>query len=215
LERDLITHVIRLKREDCSKILDNILTENIDKRSLGKDRRSAFIFALTATLNRIVESMNKTTEAVFGEGNIVFLELKMCTDGQELKNKVHQLFDRVIDFLDAENRKTEDDLSGQLLDYIHQNYSQDISLLDIGGHFNLSQCYISTLFKDITGENFKDYLSRYRIKRAKEILTEDPSVKNKDLAQQIGCNTVATLFRLFNKYEGISPGQFVKNITRG
>jgi|GEM_PF-3377085 len=214
MERDIITHVIRLKREECHKILSNILAENIDKRSLGKDRRSAFIFALTATLNRIVESMNKSTDDVFGEGNIVFLELKMCSDGQELKSKVHQLFDKVIDFLDAENSQAEDDLSGQLLEYIHNNYNQDISLLDIGGHFNLSQCYISTLFKDITGENFKDYLSRYRIKRAKEILMEDPAVKNKDLAQMIGCNTVATLFRLFNKYEGISPGQYVKNITR-
>lgn len=214
IERDLITSVIRLKREEAHKLISKILTENIEKRSLTKGRLNAFIFAITATLNRIIESMNKSTEQIFGEGNIVFLDLKMCSDPAELKEKIHALFDTVMDYVDKENKKAEDDLADQLLDYIHQNYDKDISLLDIGGHFNLSSCYISTLFKNITGENFKDYLSRYRIKKAKEILKKDPSIKNSHLAQMIGCNTVATLFRLFNKYEGMSPGQFAKSLEK-
>lgn len=213
LERDLITDVIRMKREEAHKLIDTVLEENIEKRTLTKGRLNAFSFAITATLNRIVESMNKSTDEIFGEGNIVFLDLKMCSEAEELKAKIHGLFDRVVDYIEEENKQAEDDLSDRLLDYIHQNYNKDISLLDIGGYFNLSSCYISTLFKDITGENFKDYLSRYRIKKAKELLKQDPSIKNKDLAQMIGCNTVATLFRLFNKYEGMSPGQYVKNLT--
>ena len=211
VERELITAVIRAHKEETDRIIDQILEENFKNRALTKERMNAFAFAITATLNRILESLNKTVEEVFGDGDIVFLDLKMCREAAELEAKIRDLFHKVIAHINMENKIEEDDLSSQMLDYIHSHYNEDISLLDIGGHFNLSQCYTSTLFKDATGENFKDYLSRYRIKKAKEILEKDPGIKNNELAKMIGCNTVATLFRLFNKYEGMSPGQYVKN----
>lgn len=212
VERELITAVIRAHGEETDRIIDDILNENFRNRTLTKDRMNAFAFAITATLNRVLESLNKTSDEVFGDGDIVFLDLKMCRDPEELGVKIHEVFHKVITHIDMENKIAEDDLSNQMLAYIHSHYNEDISLLDIGGHFNLSQCYTSTLFKDTTGENFKDYLSRYRIKKAKEILAQDPGIKNNELAKMIGCNTVATLFRLFNKYEGMSPGQYVKSM---
>ena len=214
VERELITAVIRAHAEETDRIIDHILNENFKNRKLPKDRMNAFAFAIAATLNRILESLNKTAEEVFGDGDIIFLDLKLCKGPDELGGKVHELFQTIIKHINMENKIAEDDLSDQLLSYIHSHYNEDISLLDIGGHFNLSQCYTSTLFKDATGENFKDYLSRYRIKKAKEILANDASIKNNELAKMIGCNTVATLFRLFNKYEGMSPGQYVKSIKQ-
>ena len=132
----------------------------------------------------------------------------MCENAVELRNKVVQSFDKIMNYMAGDE---DADLSQRFLDYIHSHYNEDISLTELGAHFKLSECYISTVFKESTGENFKDYLSRYRIKKAKDILSKNPDIKTKELASMIGCNTVATLFRLFNKYEGMSPGQFVKN----
>lgn len=213
-ERELIVNVIRARREEAHRIISEILSENLFGRRLSKDRLDAFVFAITATVNRIIDELGKTPEEIFGAGKIVFLDLKMCRETEELEKKIYEMFDAITDCIDAENREEEDNLADSLLEYIHSNYNKDISLTDIGGHFNLSQCYASTLFKEATGENFKDYLSRYRIKKAKEILEKDPNVKNSELAKMIGCNTVATLFRLFNKYEGMSPGQYIKNVRQ-
>ena len=209
-ERELIAEVIRARSDEVHKILDLILEENFERRSLARDRINAFIFAITASVNRIVESQSKTIDEIFGEGNIIFLDLKMCTSPEDLKDKIYEIFDTLISYINAASKLEQDNLADLMLEYIHSHYNEDISLLDIGGHFNLSQCYTSTLFKEATGENFKDYLSRYRIKMAKQILEKEPNIKNSELASRIGCNTVATLFRLFNKYEGISPGQYVK-----
>ncbi len=212
VERELITGVVRARAEETHKLIGGILEENFEKRRLSKDRVDAFVFAITATINRVVEMLGKTADEIFGDGKIVFLDLKMCADAGELAKKIYELFDTIMEFIDAVDKAQQDNLSDLLLEYIHSHYNEDISLLDIGGHFNLSQCYTSTIFKEATGENFKDYLSRYRIKMAKEILAADPTIKNNELAKMIGCNTVATLFRLFNKYEGMSPGQYVKNL---
>lgn len=207
LERDLISSVLRLKNEESLKIINNILDENLNGKTLTKEKHNAIIFAFTATINRIVEALNKTVEEVYGEENIIFLELKMCGDAPSLRAKIIQSFEKIMNYMSGDE---DADLSQRFLDYIHSHYNEDISLTEIGAHFKLSECYISTVFKESTGENFKDYLSRYRIKKAKEILIKNPDIKTKELAAMIGCNTVATLFRLFNKYEGMSPGQFVK-----
>ncbi len=212
IERELIAETIRAHREEVKKILDAVMVENFEKRSLARDRVNAFIFALTASINRITESLNTSADDVFGEGSVVFLDLKMCADEKELRGKIYKVFDAIIEYIDKTNKLEQDNIAGKMLEYIHLHYNEDISLLDIGGHFNLSQCYTSTLFKEATGENFKDYLSRYRIKMAKQILRNEPGIKNSELAARIGCNTVTTLFRLFNKYEGMSPGQYVKTM---
>ncbi len=214
VERELIAQTIRAHRDEVKKILCGVMEENFEKRSLARDRVNAFIFALTASINRITESLNTSADDVFGEGSVVFLDLKMCVDEKELRGKIYRIFDAIIDYIDKTNKLEQDDIASKMLDYIHSHYNEDISLLDIGGHFDLSQCYTSTLFKEATGENFKEYLSRYRIKMAKQILREEPGIKNSELARRIGCNTVTTLFRLFNKYEGMSPGQYVKTIRQ-
>lgn len=212
LERDLISGVLRLKKEESLKIINNILDENLNGKTLTKEKHNAIIFAFTATINRIVEALNKTVEEIYGEENIIFLELKMCNDTGSLRAKIIQSFDKIMSYMSGDE---DADLSQRFLDYIHSHYNEDISLTEIGAHFKLSECYLSTVFKEATGENFKEYLSRYRIKKAKEILAKNPDIKTKELASMIGCNTVATLFRLFNKYEGMSPGQFVKEKVKG
>ena len=55
-------------------------------------------------------------------------------------------------------------------DYIINNYNKNISLKDVADEVYLSQNYLSELFKKEIGEGFYDFLSKYRIKKAKEVL---------------------------------------------
>ena len=54
----------------------------------------------------------------------------------------------------------------------------------------------------------KDYLSRLRCERAKEILDAQPDIKLAQLGEQVGILNVNTLIRVFKKYTGVSPGQY-------
>ena len=51
--------------------------------------------------------------------------------------------------------------------YIQENYSKDISLDDVSGLVNISPYYFSKIFKEETGENFIEYLTKIRIEKAK------------------------------------------------
>ncbi len=143
---------------------------------------------------RIQEKMNRETfESAWVEGNLMN-------------------FDEAINFAIGEsNDEIDNEMAEKMINYIKENYSKDISLTDMADYFNMSPCYLSTMFKHYTGENFKDYLNFYRVKKAKEYLQKG-KMKMGTVAKLVGCNSINTFIRIFKKYEGVPPGQFgIKN----
>jgi YesN/AraC family two-component response regulator len=96
---------------------------------------------------------------------------------------------------------------------IEKDYEKDISLAEIAYKFNISQSYLSELFKKYTGDNFKNYVNRKKIDKAKEIIENNKQIKVKQLSEMLGFNDVNTFIKVFGKYEGMSPGQYAKTMA--
>ena len=92
-------------------------------------------------------------------------------------------------------------------DYIINNYNKNISLKDVADEVFLSQNYLSELFKKEIGEGFYDFLSNYRIKKAKEFLLTT-NLKVYEIAQMVGYNDSITFGRAFKKITGTTPNNF-------
>ncbi|WP_455815355.1 response regulator transcription factor [Clostridium butyricum] len=95
-------------------------------------------------------------------------------------------------------------------DYIINNYNNNISLKDVADEVYLSQNYLSELFKKEIGEGFYDFLSKYRIKKAKEVLLTT-NLKVYEIAQMVGYNDSITFGRAFKKITGTTPNNFRNN----
>lgn len=95
-------------------------------------------------------------------------------------------------------------------DYIINNYNKNISLKDVADEVYLSQNYLSELFKKEIGEGFYDFLSKYRIKKAKEVLLTT-NLKVYEIAQMVGYNDSITFGRAFKKIAGTTPNNFRNN----
>lgn len=211
MERTLIEHVLKGRKEEVIQILERILEENLTSRNLAPDALSQFIFAIVATSNRIMHQMITVDKQILEQREINYIELKMSENKEQLKQKIVELFVNLVDHCVQETEKREDTMIDEMIGFIHEHYDTDLSLTDIAEQFNLSSGYVGILFKKSTGENFKDYLNIYKVQKAKEILeTED--IKIKDLAQRVGCNTTNTFIRMFKKYVGISPGQYGEQV---
>lgn len=209
-EKELIQAILRNNGKEAHRLLNKVIEDNLKKRSLDKASSSAFILAISNTINRILQLSGKKIEEVLPDGTIVYVELKMQPNADALVAAIYKMFDAVIEKIDADSRKSDSDVKELMFDYIHENYSRDIALADLAEHFNFSRTYISTLFKELTGYNFKDYLNMYRVQEAKRILEEEPHIKINDLAVRLGFNSANTFIRIFNKYEKLSPGQYLK-----
>jgi len=117
--------------------------------------------------------------------------IKYLNENKELRNKFE--FKEIVD------------------KYLESNFSRNIGLLDIANEFGITPNYFSSLFKKEVGENFVEYLTRYRIKIAKEILASKNTSVSK-VAEMVGYTDVKYFFRVFKKYEGVTPKKFKQHV---
>ncbi|AVM69527.1 hypothetical protein C3V36_09910 [Lachnospiraceae bacterium oral taxon 500] len=216
VEESLMNYVEQRKEEETHLLLEHILNQNFKRHEMNAENISLLTFAIIATINRLLNQQLKTAEDVYGEGTILYLELKTPAGEAEFRAKVHNLFQTLLEKSEDENPVYQEDrLALRLLEYIHANYQTDISLNDVAEAFSITPTYVSMLFKKEYKTNFKDYLNRYKIEQAKEIMKKNPTIKNKELSEAVGFNSVNTFLRLFKKYTGETPGRYLESKHSG
>lgn len=101
------------------------------------------------------------------------------------------------------------DYAKKVLEYIGENYKDDISLKDMSALVGLSPAYFSKYFKNITGTSFYNYLNGIRLEHAiKDMLTQNMSVT--DTAFENGFPNVKSFISMCKKVYGVTPAQYKK-----
>lgn len=95
-----------------------------------------------------------------------------------------------------------------MLDYIEKNYARRISLMDVSAEQNISCAYLNAKFKTETGYPFNDYLNRFRISQAIQLLHASPETKIYEVAESVGFQDYKYFIKVFKKYTGYPPGRF-------
>ncbi|MGG0741476.1 response regulator transcription factor [Niallia taxi] len=95
--------------------------------------------------------------------------------------------------------------------YILKNYDKNIKLDFLSDIFFLNSTYLSTLFKERTGQKYIDFLNSVRIENAKELLKKSER-KISHISKAVGYDNPKYFFRVFKKYTGLSPEQYKKQV---
>jgi len=97
------------------------------------------------------------------------------------------------------------------IEYVERHYMDDINLETISEYINLSPAYFSRLFKKLTGQNFIEYLNRFRISKALELL-KTTDMKVYEVANYVGIDNYRYFSKLFKEVTGITP-QHIKKLN--
>lgn len=98
-------------------------------------------------------------------------------------------------------------VSDEIIQYIADNYRNDIKIADVAAHFHFSVSYFSHLFKNITGTSFVKYLNTYRINISKKLLM-NPKNTITGAMVQVGITNRSYYNRLFKRTTGFTPQEF-------
>lgn len=93
------------------------------------------------------------------------------------------------------------------LHYIQAHYAEDLSLEKIASVVFLNPAYFSLLFKQKTGQGYKDYVTSLRLEQAKTLLTNS-ELKLADIADRIGYNDVRHFTQMFRKKYDMTPTEY-------
>ena len=92
-------------------------------------------------------------------------------------------------------------------EYILQNFRKDLALEEAARTVGISPYYFSKLFKEETGMNFSEYLTKIRIDTAKRLLS-DRELSIKQVCMDSGYANPNYFSRIFKKWVGITPTEF-------
>lgn len=95
-------------------------------------------------------------------------------------------------------------------EYIIKEYNKPVTLTEVAGFAHINSAYFSHVFKLVTGYTFKNYLTRLRIEKAKELLVNSSLAINQ-ISREIGYEDSNYFSRVFKKMTGAPPRAYLNN----
>lgn len=210
IENRIIQGMIQGK-ETSLELFDQLIRENFSNRDLAPDSLRNFIYSLISTLTRFFQELKTSPEELLGR-QIFINDLYINWNQPNIISNIRTIITDILEAVTIKSSSADSSLLVEMQNYIYINYSSDIMLNDMAGELGISAKYCSNLFKKLSDDNFKNFLNKYRIERAKEIITKNPSIKVADLGTMVGFNSSNTFIRVFNKYSGITPKAFANQL---
>lgn len=105
------------------------------------------------------------------------------------------------------NKKSKNKYVESATQYIREHYREDITISTVAGYLEISEGYLSRVFKKETDYTFTNYLAFYRMQVAMNLL-KDCRVKVYEVADQVGYSDTAYFSAQFKKIMGVSPSEY-------
>ena len=116
--------------------------------------------------------------------------------------------------LEAVSRKRSKKASGLIDDvkiYIHKNYgSSELNIDEIASNLYVNYSHLCFVFKRETGITINEYLTEYRMDKAKELF-DSGIILVLDVAGRVGYSDANYFSKCFKKYYGLAPSKYIEN----
>lgn len=130
---------------------------------------------------------------------------------EQLKHWIINVLQGMNELMLKQSMPEKRDVIEESKEYIARHFEQDITLNDISERFFINPYYFSQLFKKRTGVTYQKYLTGIRIARAKKLL-EETDLKLFEISEMVGYSDVNYFRRVFEKYEGVKPNEYRKQL---
>lgn len=99
------------------------------------------------------------------------------------------------------------------IEFINNNYTNNIKVTDIADYVGLNRSYLSSLFKKTLNLSPQEFLLKFRMNKACELLKiHEHSIG--DISRSVGYADPLTFSKVFKKFTGYSPKQYRENIIQ-
>ena len=109
-----------------------------------------------------------------------------------------------------DKKKAKSETMTEIVDYISQNYMNNITLSDVAEILNYDYHYVSRLFHQLFNMSFKNFLNIYRLERAVEMM-KNGEQKLLNIAYESGFQSIRTFNSCFKNYFGTNPTEYMRS----
>lgn len=203
---NLIDATINYSLEDIVKIFETLM--NVYKKvfidfKLYKRRLFAALVSVAEIANEKLKS-----DTMF---HIQYASFDKYTDFESLDKYAKNILSCITNAMQGASSGVEMGEIRKVMQFIAENYQNNIGLNEAAEEVKLNPAYLSFLFKKATGSCFNSYLSDYRIKRAKELL--HTSMKISEISEKVGYKDYRYFCYIFKKIIGVTPTEYKRTLS--
>lgn len=188
------------------ELIDTIYEVNFAERKIGSLAGRCLIVELGGTLAKVMNNMLAQSGQNMQGENDVLRSVLAAGSYEESREELMRTVDAVCELSQKKQNNQTERLVDRIEDFI-KNSEEWLDLATIAGKFDITPQYLSTVFKKYKNENVKEYISKIRLEKAKELLATSTLTVD-EIARRLGYANETGLNRLFKKYEGITPGAY-------
>ena len=149
-------------------------------------------------------SLNRANVEISGKNSGIYMNNKGIHDNLNENDYINY-----YNGTRADNNRNADEkaTAGQMKEYVENNYMYDISMQEAAQTMGYSDAYFSKLFKQYFNQNFTAYLTEYRMKKAKQLLS-DTNESIKDISRMVGYTDSNYFAKIFKRIVGEIPSKY-------
>lgn len=106
-----------------------------------------------------------------------------------------------------EHHQSENSYVQKALEYIQNNYQNVITVQEIADYLSINRSYLTTLFKQYIHLSPQEFIKRYRMNQAEELLVNSDLTINQ-ISFSCGYANQLSFSKAFRQYHDISPKEF-------
>lgn len=197
--------------KDAISKLEVLFEEIIELRHENHFYIRNIAFELIVLIQRFLSDINEDPQNFF-KGLYYYQEITYCKTVSDVKNLLNIIITKVTSLIETKNKKISETVINKIIDYLQNNYFNDISLDELGKIVFMNPKYVCRLIKKETGSNFSDILLSIRIDKAKKLLQE-PELKTFEIAEKVGINDSRYFSKVFKKIVGITPTEYKQQFS--
>lgn len=91
---------------------------------------------------------------------------------------------------------------------------EDLNIKLFAKKVKITPHQLSEYLNKSLGQNFSQFLNKWRIEEAKKILTQDTEIKMIELCYELGYNSPSVFYSAFKKYTGASPKEWLAKVEQ-
>lgn len=133
----------------------------------------------------------------------------------EIESWVQEIFLNTLEAFKRNRSSKTSRLIDKVKKYIEENYhNSEMGIDEIAKHLYINYAYLCSIFKRDTGVTINEYLTEFRINKAKKLF-DDGNVTVLDVAGRVGYADANYFGKCFKKYYGLAPSKYIESISRG
>lgn len=189
-------------------ILEMVFQKYVMKQDLGRRGTEQFCMYLVLIAMRWLEHFSVSPEEALGKNYFYYNEISKYETAEDLEMWMKDIYSAALEAVDRQkNHKYKGIVAGGMA-YAMEHFAESLQVGEVAGAVYVTPNYFSRVFKEETGENFTDWLNKYRIEQAKKRMDAEPEAKVYAIAEETGFSDYKYFAFIFKKYTGYTPTSY-------